>query len=180
MVWDSLLPMNLDSVVGKWCLRQIWKTLISVLWNWAKKVWTPTIKLQLNQFETEHRGYVKNKLDTTPGFHFCQPGHGLTDLAVIVLEQIKKNCDEYKKERESYSIRKFQTVHKDMNWKLDGVGPVDNRPSTDYLHQLQKLIKYDSWHMTCDMWHVTCDIWHMTCDMWHVVEGEHSLKMSAP
>ena len=41
--------------------------------------------------------------------------------------------------------------------ELDGVGPVDNRPSTDKLH-----------HFVCDMWHVTRDMWHVTRDMWHV------------
>ena len=40
-----------------------------------------------------------------------------------------------------------------LDLKLDGVGPVDNRPSTDK--------------------------WHVTPDMWHIVEGEHSLKISA-
>ena len=65
--------------------------------------------------------------------------------------------------------------------KLDGVGPVDNRPSTDKLHQfVQKkkekiLVIYDIWHVTRDTWHVTRDIWnmkrtwHVTCDiLWEV------------
>ena len=49
--------------------------------------------------------------------------------------------------------------------KLDGVGPVDNRPSTDELHQIvqkKKKKKCDMWQMTCDMWHVTRDMWHVT------------------
>ena len=42
--------------------------------------------------------------------------------------------------------------------ELDGVGPVDNRPSTDNLyHFVQK--------KNCDMWHVTRDTWHVTYDM---------------
>ena len=45
--------------------------------------------------------------------------------------------------------------------ELDGVGPVDSRPSTDKLH-------HQMWNMTCDTWHVTHDTWHMTRDMWHV------------
>ena len=51
--------------------------------------------------------------------------------------------------------------------KLDGVGPADNRPSTNMLHHFvrKKKKKCDMWHMTCDTWHVT---WHMTHDMWHV------------
>ena len=66
----------------------------------------------------DHCGYVNNQLDTATGSHFSQPGHCLADLRVIVLEQIKKNCDEYRKEREAYFIRKFDTVHKGMNRKL--------------------------------------------------------------
>ena len=64
-------------------------------------------------------------------------------------------------------------VHWYMNWfiKLDGVGPVDNRPSTDKLHLFVQKKKCDMWHVTCDMWHVTRDIWHMTCDTWHVWGG---------
>ena len=39
--------------------------------------------------------------------------------------------------------------------KLDGVGPDDNRPSTDWLHQFVKKKK----NITCDTWHVTRDMW---------------------
>ena len=44
-----------------------------------------------------------------------------------------------------------------FRFKLDGVGPVDNSPSTDKLHHFV-------WKKKCDMWHVTRDKWHMTCD----------------
>ena len=48
-------------------------------------------------------------------------------------------------------------------FKLDGVGPVDNRPSTVKVHHFDERKKtFDTWHVTCDMWHVTCDIWHVT------------------
>ena len=47
--------------------------------------------------------------------------------------------------------------------KLDGVGPVDTRPSTDKLHHFVRGKK--------------CDVTH---DMRHVWGGEHSLKISAP
>ena len=75
--------------------------------------------------------------------------------------------------------------------KLDGVGPVDNRPSTDKLHQFvqtkrrrkkekkKKRKKSDMWHVTPDNWHVTTDMWYVTPDMWHVVGGERSIKNSA-
>ena len=57
--------------------------------------------------------------------------------------------------------------------KLDGVGPVDNRPSTNKLHHFVPPQK----KVTCDTWLVT---WHVTHDMWHVWRVEHSLKISAP
>ena len=39
--------------------------------------------------------------------------------------------------------------------KLDVVGTVDNRPSTNKLHHfIQK-----KWHVTHDMWHLTSDTW---------------------
>ena len=38
-------------------------------------------------------------------------------------------------------------------WKLDGVGPVDNRPSTKKLHYFVR----DMWHVRCDTCHVTRD-----------------------
>ena len=47
-------------------------------------------------------------------------------------------------------------------WKLDGVGPIDNKPSTDKLHHFVWKKINDMWHVTCDMWHMTCDTWHMT------------------
>ena len=65
--------------------------------------------------------------------------------------------------------------------ELDGVGPVDNRPSTDKLHQIVRK-KEKKKKVTCDMWHVTWthDTWHVICDMWQVGGPEHSLKISAP
>ena len=58
--------------------------------------------------------------------------------------------------------------------KLDWVGPVDNRPSTNNLHLFVK--------KKCDKWHVTCDTGHVKCDIWQVVEGgggfENFLKNS--
>ena len=61
--------------------------------------------------------------------------------------------------------------------KLDGVRPVDNRPSTDKLHHF---VHKKKGHVTCDMWHVTRDTWHVTRDTWHIWGGVHSLKISAP
>ena len=51
--------------------------------------------------------------------------------------------------------------------ELDGVGPIDNRPSSDKLHHIVKK-KSDMWYVTCDTWHFTHDTWYVTRDMWHV------------
>ena len=61
-----------------------------------------------------------------------------------------------------------------LHYKLVGVGPIDNRPSTDKLRHFVRKKKLwhkkdcDIWHMICVTWHVTCDMWHVTHDTWHV------------
>ena len=53
--------------------------------------------------------------------------------------------------------------------KLDGVGPVDNRPSSEeLLHLVQYIYLY------------LYDRGHVTFDMWHMEGGEHSLKILGP
>ena len=63
----------------------------------------------------EHRGYVNNKDDTATGEHFNMPGHNLSDLTVTILERVKSNDDLYRKEREKYFIRKFNTYYRGLN-----------------------------------------------------------------
>ena len=49
--------------------------------------------------------------------------------------------------------------------KLDGVGPIDNRHSTNKFHHCFKRQKntHDMWHVTRHMWHMTRGMWHVTC-----------------
>ena len=64
----------------------------------------------------EHRGYVNTKDDTqATGAHFNQPGHTLANLQATVLELVNKNDEAYRKEREHFYIRKFNTFHEGMN-----------------------------------------------------------------
>ena len=66
----------------------------------------------------DHRGYIVNTLtNNATGEHFTQPGHSLADLQVTVLEKVKKNNTLYRKEREEYFIRKFNTFHNGINKK---------------------------------------------------------------
>ena len=63
----------------------------------------------------EHRGYVNNQEDTPTGEHFNSPGHSLADMTVTILEKVKSSDDLYRKEREKYFIRKFNTFYKGLN-----------------------------------------------------------------
>ena len=60
----------------------------------------------------EHIGYINTKkTEKATGHHFNMPGHTLSDMKVKVLEDIHKSDPEYRKERETYPIRKFYTFY---------------------------------------------------------------------
>ena len=61
-------------------------------------------------------GYVsRGETDKATGAHFSQPGHSLADLRVTVLENTKRQTTEYRREREPYYIRKFNTFHEGLS-----------------------------------------------------------------
>jgi len=55
------------------------------------------------------------KLNEPTGEHFNMPGHELANLKITILEKMKTNNIIYRKERESYLIRKFNTFNRGMN-----------------------------------------------------------------
>ena len=64
----------------------------------------------------DHWGYVSDKVTSqATSEHFILPGHSLADLRVSVIEQTARKNSEYRKEREHYHIRKFNTIHKGIN-----------------------------------------------------------------
>ena len=64
----------------------------------------------------EHRGYIVNSLtNTATGAHFTSPGHSLSDMRILILEQVKVRSLAYRKEREKFFINKFNTYYKGMN-----------------------------------------------------------------
>ena len=66
----------------------------------------------------DHRGYISNrKIDQATGEHFSLPGHILADLSVTALERVKRNNILYRKEREEYFIRLFDTYNRGINKK---------------------------------------------------------------
>ena len=83
----------------------------------CKKTYAGETKRFLRNRLDTHRGYVNNFVDNTTGTHFTQPGHTLANIQIVALEQVKKNCELYRKEREEYFIQKFNTVMKGLNRK---------------------------------------------------------------
>jgi hypothetical protein len=64
----------------------------------------------------DQRGYINN-LDESlaTGKHVNSPGHSLSVLSIVILEKVRSSDDMYRKEREKYFIRKFNTYYKGLN-----------------------------------------------------------------
>ena len=64
----------------------------------------------------EHKQYVKSKiLDKPSGFHFNQPGHNLSHLSGLVLEQVRSEDPFVLRAREFLYIQKFDTYRNGLN-----------------------------------------------------------------
>ena len=82
----------------------------------CKQRYIGTTGRQLKYRLAEHRGYISNQvLNKATGAHWNQPGHSLADLKVVILEQTRSKNEEYRKEREKYYIRIFDTYNKGIN-----------------------------------------------------------------
>jgi hypothetical protein len=67
---------------------------------------------------SEHIGYVNtNKLDKVTGNHFNQPGHSKSNMKITIIEKVKSEETQYRKEREKFLIRKFNTFYCGLNLK---------------------------------------------------------------
>ena len=67
----------------------------------------------------DHRGYVVNNTTTiSTGAHFNLPVHSLSNMRIIILEQVRKSDISYRKERERYFINKFDTFNRGMNRQM--------------------------------------------------------------
>ena len=71
---------------------------------------------KLRKRTLDHLGYIRNKhISKATGHHFNLPGHSSSNLTVKVIEKVKKKDIYYRKEREHYLIKKFNTYNKGMN-----------------------------------------------------------------
>ena len=64
---------------------------------------------------SQHRGYVTRNTNDATGRHLNSPGHSLSNMNITVLERVKSRDPIYRKEREKYHIRKFNTFYMGMN-----------------------------------------------------------------
>ena len=84
----------------------------------CKQTYIGETKIMIKSRLDEYRGYVNNLIDTATGSHYTLPGHSLADIEPIVLEQTRYKNDLYRKEREEYNIRMFDTLHNSLNRKI--------------------------------------------------------------
>ena len=63
----------------------------------------------------EHRGYINNNKNKATGDHFNLPGHSVNDMRFTVLEKVKYDSTEYRKEREKDIIRLFDAYYQGIN-----------------------------------------------------------------
>ena len=77
---------------------------------------------EINERISEHRGYIYRKeTQHATGAHFNKPGHSLSNMKVTVLEKVRSNDPMYRKEREKFHIRKFNSFYNGMN-RSPGLG----------------------------------------------------------
>ena len=82
----------------------------------CKKVYIGETKRIMKFRFAEHRGYANNQdVTQATGEHFTSSGHSVTDMSILILEQVRSTDDIYRREREKYFIRKFNTYHKGLN-----------------------------------------------------------------
>jgi hypothetical protein len=84
--------------------------------NKCKQKYIGTTGRQLKSRIAEHKGYIAQQVSSrATGHHWNLPGHSLADLKVTILEQSKSKEEDYRKEREKFFIRKFDTYNKGIN-----------------------------------------------------------------
>ena len=73
---------------------------------------TQDLKLRFSN----HKSYVMtDKFNQITGSHFNLPGHSVINMNIVILEKVKKDDINYRKERESFFIQKFKSHIYGMN-----------------------------------------------------------------
>ena len=72
-------------------------------------------KRKLKERFLEHKRDVENGELTATGHHFNLPGHNFSNMKMMVIEKMKNSSDIYRKEREKFHIKKFNTFYNGIN-----------------------------------------------------------------
>ena len=85
--------------------------------------WNINRKLNCNSFNVVYaiickKDTCKQVYIAATGHHFTLPGHSLADLQVTAIEQVKKRNTLYRREKEEYHIRRFNTLYEGLNKEL--------------------------------------------------------------
>jgi hypothetical protein len=65
---------------------------------------------------SDHKRYINNNnLQQPIGRHFNLPGHSIDDMRATILDKLMNKSTQYRKQREIYLIRKFNTFYSGMN-----------------------------------------------------------------
>ena len=75
--------------------------------------------MTLKEGLSNHINKIRSIVPTTAtGEHFNEPGHSLSNLTITIIEKVKNNELNYRREREKLYIKKFNTLHKGLNRQL--------------------------------------------------------------
>ena len=58
---------------------------------------------------------TKKIANRATGIHLNKPGHNLANLKITIVEKLKTDDGEYRKERETFLINKFNTYYRGIN-----------------------------------------------------------------
>ena len=65
---------------------------------------------------SDHIGYARTKkLDQATGSRFNKPGHSVANMQITILEKMRTNETQYRKQREKILIRLFTTFFCGIN-----------------------------------------------------------------
>ena len=71
---------------------------------------------KLRERLSDHRSYINNNMkNKATGHHFNLPGHSIDNITITVIEKVRKDDILYRREREKFYIRKFNTYYNGMN-----------------------------------------------------------------
>ena len=89
---------------------------MTILKIYNHRTWIRTQTRRVRERFAEHKQYVRSSdLKKPSGYHFNQPGHDVSHLKGLVLEQVKSSDPFVLRAREYIYIEKFDTWNNGLN-----------------------------------------------------------------